>query len=203
MWSLSGSCFWLYRFLSVLCEVFVFSQGSVCVYFVSLSPSRPDPCLVCICLSSSCSCMVCSSTPCFSLSLFSGAGEPQTFMVWGSPCVSTSWTRSPPSTRTSSSSHSPRHRSRTCFFFFLVVVVRCRFGVVSFLVLSVSVVLSGCLCRVAVLSLFPAWPSGDFFFFWVGGVPLAAFSLCFPPGSRGVLGGFSLLFSCILHLSCT
>ena len=142
----------------------------------------------------------------FSLSLsLSGAGEPQTFLVWGSPCVSSSWTRSSPSIRTSSSSPSPR-RSPAPVFFFLVVVARFRFGVFSFLVLSVLVVwwvysvlvfvgLLLCLC-------FLSWPSGAFFFFWVGGVPLAAFSLCFPLGSR-VDWGCVLLssFCCLLHLA--
>ena len=60
---MSGFCSLLFRFLSVRCEAVVISQGSVFI-FCPLSPSRPDPCLASICLSSSFSCMVCSSTPC-------------------------------------------------------------------------------------------------------------------------------------------
>ena len=112
-----GLVFWLFRFLSVLCDAVVFSQGSVFV-FVPLSPSRPDPYSVFVCvrllfLSGS------FRRRRFSLSRsLSGAGEPQTFLVWGSPCVSSSWTRSPPSTRTPSSSPTPRHRPAPVFFFF-------------------------------------------------------------------------------------
>ena len=49
-----------------------------CLFSGPLSPSRPDPCLASICLSSSFSCMVCSSTPCvLSLSL--------SLRRWGTP----------------------------------------------------------------------------------------------------------------------
>ena len=129
-----GLVFWFFRFLSVLCDAVVISQGSV-FCLCSFEPFTTRPVLgVCLRPSSS-SVWFVSSATFFSLFSLSGAGEPQTFMVWGSPCVSASWTRSPPSTRTSSSSHSPRHRSRTCcfFFFFRVVVARFRFGVFSFL----------------------------------------------------------------------
>ena len=49
---------------------------------------------------------------------FSGAGETQTpFGVWDSPCVSSSWPRSPTLTRTPSSAPTPRSGSCACFFF--------------------------------------------------------------------------------------
>ena len=87
---------------------------------VPLSPSRPDPYSVFVCVRL----LLLSGSfrrRRFSLSLsrsLSGAGEPQTFLVWGSPCVSSSWTCSPPSTRTPSSSPTPRHRPAPVFFFF-------------------------------------------------------------------------------------
>ena len=118
-----------------------------CLFSGLLSPSRPDTCLVFICLSSSFSCMVCSSTPCaLSLSL-SGAGESQTFLVWGSPCVSSTWTRSPPSIRTSSSSPTPKHCPAPVFLFCFFrrrrsFPVRC----LLVLVLSVSVFLGVFFC---------------------------------------------------------
>ena len=117
-----GYLFWLFRFLSVLCEAVVLSQGSVYV-FVPLSPSRPDPCLASICLSPFFSCMVCSSTPCvfsffFSLSL--RHWETQTPFGWfGVPLVfSSSSTRSPTSTRTSCWTPTPRHCPAPVFFLF-------------------------------------------------------------------------------------
>ena len=131
--------------------------------------------------------MVCSSTPCvFSLSLsLSGAGEPQTFLVWGSPCVSSTWTRSPTSIRTSSSSLSPRHRSRTCFFFFSRR--RRSFSVWCFPRSCLVGVggLGGCTWSWSwSVCCLPNGAFFFFFFFWVGGIPLAAFSLRFPLGSR-------------------
>ena len=68
-------------------------------------------------------CSVYSSATFFSLSFsLSGAGETQTPLgVWVSPCVSSSWPSTPPSTRTSCSAYTPRHRSRTCFFSFFFV----------------------------------------------------------------------------------
>ena len=72
-----------------------------------------------------------SSATFLSLSLslsLSGAGETQTpFGVWGSPCDSSTWTRTTSSTRTSSSPHTSRSPPAPVFFF-RVVVVRFRFG---------------------------------------------------------------------------
>ena len=120
-----------------------------------MSPSRPDPYSVFVCVRL----LLLSGSfrrRRFSLSLsLSGAGEPQTFLVWGSPCVSSSWTRSPPSIRTSSSSPTPRHRPAPVFFF---VVARFRLGVFSFLVLSVSVVLVGGFLSLVLVFVGPATP---------------------------------------------
>ena len=71
-------------------------------------------------------------------------------------------------------------------------LVSCLVGVGGLGGCSWSWSLSGC-CFVSL-----SWPSGAFFFFWVGGVPLAAFSLCFPLGSRGVGEGF---LAVLLHLA--
>ena len=92
-----------------------------CLFSGPLSPSRPDPCLASICLSSFFLVWFVRRRRVFSFSFslsLSGAGEPQTFLVWGSPCVSSTWTRSPPSIRTSSSSPTPRHCPAPVFFFF-------------------------------------------------------------------------------------
>ena len=202
VWLLFGSSGFYLLFVMPL----LFLRGRFFV-FVPLSPSRPGPYSVFVCvrllfLSGS------FRRRRFSLSRsFSGAGEPQTFLVWGSPCVSSSWTRSPPSTRTPSSSPTPRHRPAPVFFFF-VVVARFRFGV--FLV--------SCLVGVGGLGgwLFRPWSwslSGCRFetflglvalssLFWVGGVPLAAFSLWFPLGSRVDWGCVLLSSFCrLLHLA--
>ena len=114
-----GFCFWLFRSLSVLCAAVVISQGSVFI-FCSFEPFTTRPVSVFYLLVLFFSCLVLSSTPCLSLSLclsLSGAGETQTFLVWVSPCVSSTWTRSSTSIRTSSPTPTPRFRSRSCFFF--------------------------------------------------------------------------------------
>ena len=208
LWSMSGFCFWLFRFLSVLCDAVVISQGSVFCP-CSFEPFTTRPVFGGCLRPSSSSVWFVSSATFFFLSLSQALGNPKPFW-FGVPLVfffilDTLSALDPYVFLLTYTQALPR----TCFFLF-VVVARFRFGVFSFLVLSVSVVLVGVffvpgpgLCRVAALSFFLSWPNGAFFFFWVGGVPLAAFSLCFPLGSRGVGGGFSLLFSCVLHLSCT
>ena len=103
----SGFCLFVVKLLLFL--------GGRCMFSGPLSPSRPDPCLVFICLSSFFSCMVCSSTPCVLFLSLRRWGTPNLFGL-GSPCVSSTWTRSSPSTRTSSSSPTPRHCP--AFFFF-------------------------------------------------------------------------------------
>ena len=45
-------------------------------------------------------------------------GNPNPFRVWVSPCVSSSWPRSPSSIRTSSPTPTPRFRTRSCVFSF-------------------------------------------------------------------------------------
>ena len=99
-------------------------------------------------------CLVCSSATFFSLSFsLSGAGETQTpFGVWVSPCVSSSWTRTPPSTRTSCSAlHQGIAPAPVFFFFFLArVVVRWwvvlgRLSVVFLLGFFWFVVVGGCM----------------------------------------------------------
>ena len=194
LWSLSGFCSLLFRFF---CPFFVqpllFLRGR-CLFFWFFEPftTRPVSGFYLLVLFLFLYGLFVDAVCSLSLSL-SGAGEPQTFLVWGSPCVSSSWTRSSPSIRTSSSSPSPRRSPAPVFFFRRR---RFRFGVFSFLVLYLVLVFVGlllCLC-------FLSWPSGAFFFFfWVGGVPFAAFSLCFPLGSRGWGRGFPCcsLASCI------
>ena len=86
-------------------------------------PLRPDPLFALVFVVPSFSfsgCLGCSPTSFFSLFLFlSGAGEPQTpFGVWGSPCVSSSWTRTPTSIRTSCSAPLARSCPAPAFFFF-------------------------------------------------------------------------------------
>ena len=45
------SVFWLFWFLSALCEAVGLSQGSAFFFvFVPVSPSRPDPCSVVVCV---------------------------------------------------------------------------------------------------------------------------------------------------------
>ena len=59
-----------------------------CLFSGPLSPSRPDPCLASICLSSSFSCMVCSSTPCvlvLVLSLSLSFSLSLSLRRWGTP----------------------------------------------------------------------------------------------------------------------
>ena len=204
LWSMSGFCFLLFRFLSVLCEAVVISQGSVFLFLVPLSPSRPDPCWCLFACPLLFLVWFVSSTPCFfslslslSLSLFlsQALGNPKPFW-FGVPLVFLH----PGHALRPRSVRLPLHlhpgQPRTCFFFF-VVVARFRFGVFSFLVLSVSVVLVGVpgpgLCRVVFVSVFSLGLVA-LSFVWVGGVPLAAFSLCFPLGS---LASCCSLASCI------
>ena len=121
---MSGFCSLLFRFLSVRCEAVVISQGSVFIFW-SVEPFTTRPVfgfylpVFFFFLYGLFVDAVCSRSLSLSLSLsLSGAGEPQTFLVWGSPCVSSTWTRSPPSIRTSSSSPTPRHCPAPVFFFF-------------------------------------------------------------------------------------
>ena len=95
--SLSG-ILGIYVGFSVRC----FSPGKV--YCLVLCPLRPDPCqkyclLSSLSLSLSISLFVCLVGSSATLALFlslSGAGETQTpFVVWVSPCVSSSWPRTP------------------------------------------------------------------------------------------------------------
>ena len=59
-----------------------------------------------------------SSTPCFLFSSLRRLGNPNPLRgVWGSPCVSSSWTRSPIPTRTLSSATTPWPRPAPVFFF--------------------------------------------------------------------------------------
>ena len=94
-----GLLFWLFRFLSVLCEAVVHSQGSVFV-FVPLSPSRPDPCLLFNSLSSSflflSGTFIDSVSLSLSLFLSHALGKPKPFW-FGVPFVF-SWPRSRTST---------------------------------------------------------------------------------------------------------
>ena len=128
--------------LLVLCLVFVRFLWDGCwvfclVFFLSLGlewclvwcPLRPDPLFALVFVVPSFSfsgCLGCSPTSFFSLFLFlSGAGEPQTpFGVWGSPCVSSSRTRTPTSIRTSCSAPLAKSCPAPVFFFFFVVVAR-------------------------------------------------------------------------------
>ena len=73
----------------------------------------------------------------FSLSQALGKPKPPSG-VWGSPCVSSSCTSTPPSTRTSCSTPTPRPRPRTCFFFPSSSLVF-RFGVWLSVVVAFSV----------------------------------------------------------------
>ena len=85
--------FALSGFLSVLCDAVVISQGSA-FCSCSFEPFTTRP-VFGVCLRPSSFCLVSFVGDCFSLSLsLSGAGETQTFLVWGSPCVSSSWPRS-------------------------------------------------------------------------------------------------------------
>ena len=90
-----------------------------------LCPSSPDPYLVFVCVPLLCFVWLFSSTPCFLFSSLSLRrwGNPNPLLgVWGSPCVSSSWTRSPTLIRTSPPSPTPR--SPPAPFFFFVVVAR-------------------------------------------------------------------------------
>ena len=127
--------------------------------------------------------------------------EPQTFLVWGSPCVSSSWTRSSPSIRTSSSSPSPRRSPAPVFFFrrrrsFPVrcFFVSCLVGVGGLGGCTWSWSLSGC-CLVSVFPLgLVALSSSSG---WVG-FPLPRFPCVFPL----VLGGGGGVFlAVLLHLA--
>ena len=202
LWSLSGLCSLLFRFF---CPFFVqpllFLRGR-CLFFWFFEPfmTRPVSGFYLLVLFLFLYGLFVDAVCSLSLSL-SGAGEPQTFLVWGSPCVFSSWTRSSPSIRTSSSSPSPRRSPAPVFFF--VVVARFRFGVFSFLVLSVSGLggcttwswsLSGC-CFVSV------FPLGLVAFFsssgWVGS-PCRVFPV-FSPWFSG--GGGGVFLAVLLHLA--
>ena len=132
-----GLLFWLCSFLSVLCEAIVIFQGSVFV-FSPLSPSRPDLCLLFNCLSSSFLFLSGTFVDAVVSLLFSSLrrwGNLNPFRgVWGSPCVSSTWTRSPTSTRTLCSAPSPWPRpAPACFFFLssLSIVGMVALGLVS------------------------------------------------------------------------
>ena len=118
--------------------------------FGTMSPSRPDPCLFVYLRRPLLFCSVGFVDAVFSLLFLflSGAGETQALSgVWGSPCVSSPWTSSPTSIRTSSSSPTPRLCPAPVFsFFFSSSSLVCRLGVFSFLVLSVSVFMVGVFC---------------------------------------------------------
>ena len=82
---------------------------------LQLCPLRLDPLFGCMSASLSSHCVGCSSSPLFfSLFLLSGAGEMQTSPVCISPSDSSSWPRTTSSTRTSSTSFSPRFPPRVC-----------------------------------------------------------------------------------------
>ena len=207
-WSMSGFCFWLFRFLSVLCDAVVISQGSVfCPCSFEPFTTRPvfGGCLRPSSSSSSSSVWFASSATFFffflSLSLrrwgtpnLFGLGFPLCFFI-----LDTLSALDPYVFRFTYTQTLPR----ACFFrrrrsfpvrCFLVscLVGRWSWWVFFLYLVLVFVGLLLCLC-------FLSWPSVAFFFFWVGGVRLAAFSLCFPLGSRGVGGGFACCFlaSCI------
>ena len=83
-------------------------------------PLRSAPCLLDVCVPSLFLLFGTFADDVFFLSFsLSGAGETQTPCgVWVSPCVSSSWTRTPTSIRTLSSSPSPRSCPAPVFFFF-------------------------------------------------------------------------------------
>ena len=90
------------------------------MFFGTLSPSSPDPCLVVVCVLLLLFVWLVSSTPCslfFSLSLRRWGNPNLLRGVWGSPCVSSSWTSSPTSIRTPCPSPSSRSRPAPVFFF--------------------------------------------------------------------------------------
>ena len=87
-------------------------------------------------------------------------GNPNPFRVWVSPCVSSSWPRSPSSIRTPCTAPTSRFPPRLVFFFSRRRSRGCFSGVV--LAVCLSVCLSVCLCMSAlhVRSLIPRYFGG-------------------------------------------
>ena len=175
-----GLMFWFFSFLSVFCDAVVISQGSVfCLCFFEPFTTRP---VLGVCLrpSSSSVWFVSSATFClFSLSQALGNPKPLWF---GVPLVFLHPGHALRPRPVHFHPHIPQGIAPAPVFFFVRVVVLV-FGLVFSRSCLVGVGgLGGCTwCW--------SWsvcclPSGAFFFFWVGGVPHAAFSSWFPLGSR-------------------
>ena len=128
-------------------------------------------------------CRVVSSTTFFSLSLFLRCwGNPNLLGVWDSPCVPSSLTRIPASTRSSSFSPSPRPcPAPACFCLFLLV------SVVVFLVW----VFSGCSGWFVILG---GWLSGGGFLHALGDSINASVGRCRRTRHPSPLSGLLLRF---------
>ena len=211
MWCLSGQ----YSGSSGSCLLFVkplvFLRGRRFFCFCSCEPFTTRPVFGGCMRPSFSSVWLISSATFLSLSLslsLSGAGETQTpFGVWGSPCDSSTWTRTTSSTRTSSSPHTSRSPPAPVFFFFFASssfvfglvfsrFLSCRCWWSWWLFLSLVLVLVGWLHCLGFLF----WPRGAFFFLlgWWGSPCRVFSSPCFLV-LGGWVGDFCLL--CILRLS--
>ena len=101
----------------------VFSQGLVCCLLDRFALQDPTRVWFVVCVPHFLSLfgILADAVLRFSSFFLSGTGETQTFVVWVSPCVSSSRPRSRTSTRTSCSTSASRSGSRACFFFYDVV----------------------------------------------------------------------------------
>ena len=198
-----GLVCWFFRFLFVLCDAVVISQGSV-FCLCSFEPFTTRPVLGVCLRPSSFSVWFVSSATFFLSSLSQALGNPKP-LWFGVPLVFLH----PGHALRPRPVHLPPHIPQGIapapvffFFFFRVVVARFWFGVFSFLscrcrwswggyLVLVLVGLLRCFC---VLS----WPSGDFFFLlgWWGSPCRVFSSPCFL-----VRGGWVGDFCCFLHLA--
>ena len=134
-------------YLYVFCVSFmVFGVGMLS----GLVPFRTSPLFALVLVSSPFFLLLgCSSAPFASLSLSLSLrcwGNPNPFLVWVSPCVSSTWTRTAPPTRTLCSASLARSSPAPAFFFcFFLSAARVGFFWVWFLLSGRSVGLSVCL----------------------------------------------------------
>ena len=123
-------------------------------------PSRPDPFENCCCLFFFSCCVVVFWSPSSrSLPLLSRRWEnTNRVAVCGFPCVSSSWTRPPPSTRTPSSTTTSRSTPAPVVFFSLVVVP-VVVGLGLFWLWRASLSTSPCCLACAALKRQRGWPT--------------------------------------------